>query len=304
MNPEVLPAHPRYYWTKVWGLPTMPAAEGLMFNSPGVRDRAAEILRAGDIVVFLASESAQSDPLVRGFVSGIVEIEGNLVTAEELGLPERARQEDFKEDGRYRWPWGISVSRVWHVTDREGNDTLVPEHRETGIRGAVTVHPMAPASVARLQKLRATEIVNGRPSDPLPFVTCLRKTFFQKEHGRIGTNVTPGSEVYVAVIIDSNGLTFKVGSGKTDDRLEQLNLYRRPSQGEMLWSILMRMDLGDVSMARKAEDQILAAAASRGQISPDHSEFVVGMTMEELKAVFAAAIDSAIDGPKVIGAAE
>lgn len=39
--------------------------------------------------------------------------------------------------------------------------------------------------------------------------------------------VNPGTNLYFAQIYDDYGLTFKVGSGKVADRIEELNRYRR-----------------------------------------------------------------------------
>lgn len=94
--------------------------------------------------------------------------------------------------------------------------------------------------------------------------------------------MAPGCDLYLAVIHDSHGMTFKVGSGKTADRLAALNCYRRASQGEALWSIYQSWEFDTPDQARAAEDHLLARARAMGHGSKDHGEFIVGISMGDL----------------------
>ncbi|GGX51369.1 hypothetical protein GCM10007385_19980 [Tateyamaria omphalii] len=86
-------------------------------------------------------------------------------------------------------------------------------------------------------------------------------------------------------------MTFKVGSGKANERLAELNRYRRPSQGEVLWSLYQDWDFATVEAARTAEDHLLGRAKEMGWGSEDHSEFIVGIGMSELAELFSEAVD-------------
>jgi hypothetical protein len=283
---------PTYYWTKVWGRPSDPEKDALLFRFESVRDSALRFLKPGDIVVYLTSEAAQADPKFKGRVSGAVQIAGETVTAEQKGLVKNARPEDFNSDGDFRWPYGITIDRTWRLTDQMFNDQLVPEHKDVGIQGAATVHEMSDESILKFQLLTAKELTTESEQDPQPFRVSLKRPWKQKTGTRNGSKVNPGTDLYVAVI-HSYGLTFKIGSGKSDERLRALNLYRRGSQGEAVWSIIRKFTFDNVEAARLAEDWILKRVSEGGNQSVDHSEFIVGMEMKTLDALWVQAIDFA-----------
>lgn len=275
-----------YYWTKVWGKPDIPDHEALAFNSERTRDAVLATIRPGDVIVYLTSDATEADPMMRGRVAGAVEIADPPVPVmvEDLRREERARPEHYRDDWRFRWPHGITIARSWHVVDQEANDTLIPDHASKGIQGAATIHPMTPEEVQRFHRLRVIDVEaaeNGEAARE-PFATSLRRPWRQKAGRRAGADVVPGCELYLAVIHDKHGMTFKVGSGKTADRLVALNCYRRASQGEALWSIYQSWEFDTSDQARVAEDHLLARARAMGHGSKDHSEFIVGILMTDL----------------------
>ena len=282
----------RYFWTKVWGAPDVPAHDALAFSHEGTRDDVLAEILAGDIVVFLTSDATEADSMMRGRVAGAVEIADppEPVMVEALRV-NRSRPEDYRKDGRFRWPFGITVSRTWKVIDQEANDALVPDHASKGIQGAATIHAMQPAEIQRFLRLRVVEQVEGEEADRQPFSASIRRPWLQRAGSRAGSDVQPGSQFYVAVVADANGITFKVGSGKAEDRLAELNRYRRPSQGEVLWSMYQVWDFRTVDAARAAEDNLLGRAKGMGYGSKDHSEFIVGIDMAQLVDLFSEAVD-------------
>ncbi len=282
---------PRFFWTKVWRQPDEPAKDALAFNSERTRDRVLEIAQPGDIVVYLTSDTTDADPLIRGRVAGAVEIAGEPLMVEEIRAAERIRSQEYREDGRFRWPFGISVSRTWRVIDQESNDSLIPDHAAKGIQGAATIHAMKPEEVARFRSLRAAEqTLDGERGSEL-FRTSLRSAWHQKPGQRGGADVDPGCQLYIAVIHDDHGMTIKIGSGKAEDRLKELNRYRRVSQGETVWSLYQEHEFETAADARAAEDHLLREAHAAGFGSPDHSEFIVGMEMRALNKLVAEAIE-------------
>lgn len=285
----------KYFWTKVWGKPDVPDHDALAFNSEKARKSVLETIQPGDIVVYLTSDAAEADPMMRGRVAGAVEIADPLrsVAVEDLRTDGRIKPQDYRDDGRFRWPYGITISRSWHVIDQEANDTLVPGHASKGIQGAATIHRMAAEEVQRFQRLRVIEVEaaeNGVASRE-PFATSLRRPWRQKAGLRAGSVVDPGCELYVAVIHDKHGMTFKIGSGKSKERLAALNCYRRHSQGEAIWSIYQSWEFETVDQARTAEDHLLARARAMGHGSKDHSEFIVGITMSDLLQLCLSAVE-------------
>lgn len=288
----------RFFWKKVWGAPSSPGHEALAFSYEKARDAVLADIRPGDIVVYLTSDTTEADPMRRGRVAGAVEIsdppEPLMVENFRDGL--HNRDVDYRADGRFRWPYGITVSRTWRVIDREANDALIPDHAKKGIQGASTIHPMTPEEVQRFMNLRVREQVEegeegGRP-DQLPFLTSLRRPWRQKAGQRAGADVVPGCEFYVAVINDAHGMTFKAGSGKALERIAALNLYRRVSQGEKLWAKHQIWEFDTVEVARAAEDHLLARTRALGFGSPDHGEFIVGIEMKQLSELFSEAVEA------------
>ena len=281
-----------YFWTKVWGAPDVPAHDALAFSHEGTRDTVLAKTQPGDIVVYLTIDATEADTLMRGRVAGAVEIADppEPVMVEELRA-NRSRPEDYRKDGRFRWPFGIKLSRTWKVIDQETNDALIPDHASKGIQGAATIHSMRPAEVQRLLRLRVVEQVEGEVTERQPLSASLSRPWRQKAGTRAGSEVQPGIQLYVAVIADTHGTTFKVGSGKAEDRLAELNRYRRASQGEVLWSIYQVFNFRTVDTARAAEDQILARTKELGYSSNDHSEFIVNIGMKQLVDLITEAVN-------------
>ncbi len=288
----------RFFWTKVWGAPVDPGHEALAFNSEKTRDAVLAEALPGDIIVYLTSDATEADPMRRGRVAGAAEIAGppEPVMVEEIRDGLRNRPEDYREDGRFRWPYGITVSRTWRVIDQEANDALISDHAKKGIQGAAKIHPMSAQEVQRFMGLRVREQVEiseeGGCPDQLPFLTSLRRPWRQKAGRRAGANVVPGCEFYVAVIYDAFGLTFNAGSGKALERIAALNLYRRASQGEALWAKHQIWEFDTVDAARAAEDHLVARTRELGFGSHDHGEFIVGVTMKQLSKLFSEAVEA------------
>lgn len=274
----------RFFWTKVWGRPDSPSHDALAFNSERTRDAVMAAACPGDIVVYLTSDATEADPMMRGRVAGAVEISDppEPVMVEDLRKDGRTRAEDYRQDGRFRWPYGIKVARAWRVVDQESNDALIPDHASKGIQGAATIHPMRPDEAQRFRRLRVVEQVEGEANEREPFSTSLRRPWRQKAGLRAGSEVMPGCQLYIAVIYDTHGLTYKVGSGKSEERLEELNRYRRSHQGEARWSIFQAWDFASVDGARAAEDHLIARAHALGHGSKDHGEFLIGIEMPQL----------------------
>jgi len=127
---------------------------------------------------------------------------------------------------------------------------------------------------------------------PVPFATSLKRPWREKEGERSSIHVSPGTDLYVAVVSDSFGTTFKVGSGKADDRFFQMNLFRRGSLNEPLWAIILRCEFETVEKARSAEDRMIAAIHAQNFSLPDHNELAHGISFEEMKVLFNEAVSA------------
>lgn len=150
---------------------------------------------------------------------------------------------------------------------------------------------MKPEEIRRFMNLRVAEQTGEGESGPAPFRASLRRPWHQHAGEREGADVEPGASLYVAVISDAFGMTYKVGSGQAKQRLAEMNRYRRPSQGEVIWSGLFGHEFRSPEAARAAEDHILAQAHREGFLSPDHNEFLVGIDFRRLKELFNEAVE-------------
>ncbi|WP_394688415.1 hypothetical protein [Hoeflea sp.] len=284
----------RYYWTKTWGAPDVPEYDALALSHEGNRQPILNYIQPGDIVVFLTSDAMGSDPMLRGRLAGAVEIADPVreVDVESLRPDVRRPPEHYRKgDGRFRWPFGIAVSRTWAFIEQESNDTLIPGHADKGMQGAASIHEMQPAEIGRLMTLNVREQVKDEETEKLPFQGSLHRPWRQMAGVRAPTKVDPGTHLYIAQIYDAHGLTFKVGSGKAAERIEDLNRYRRLTQGEAKWSERPSSQFATVAAARAAEDFTLLEAKKAGYGSKDHSEFLIGISSRELNALYSKAIE-------------
>lgn len=64
----------RFFWTKVWGDPDVPAHDALAFNHESTRDDVLATILPGDIIVYLISDATEADSMMRGRVAGAVEV--------------------------------------------------------------------------------------------------------------------------------------------------------------------------------------------------------------------------------------
>lgn len=287
---------PSFYWTKVWGQPGNPSEDALLFNAKSYRDRAQNLLTEGDIVVYLTSNATHADSAFKGRVAGAVEVSGEPVMAEDLGITDRALPEHFKDNGTFRWPYGLTINRSWQVLDMEANDNLIKNHAEKGLQGASSIHEMRPEEISRFQSLRVQEVSKENTVEEV-FSVSRKRPWHQKAGTRGAAEVNPGTYLYVAWIMDTHGMTVKVGSGKYKDRIAALNTYRRPSQGEHLWSLAKGLlyEFPTVEDARKAEDYMLNKAQQEGYSSQDHSEFLIDISLERLTELFGETVSEILE---------
>ena len=282
-----------YFWTKTWGAPDVPEYDALALSHEKTRGRILEYIQPGDIVVYLTSDGKEADPMLRGRLAGAVEIAEPLakVDVESLRPGQKRPPEHYREDGRFRWPYGVAVSRCWKFIEQEQNDTLIPKHAALRMQGAATIHKMELEEIGRLMALEVREVVNGQETSRLPFSGSIQRPWRQKTGWLDGFEVQPGTELYIAFISDAHGLTFKVGSGKSKDRLQEINKFRRGSMGEVLWSMKSTYEFSSVEAARAAEDYILEMGKKEGHGSPDHSEFLFGISMRRINELYSEAIE-------------
>ena len=281
----------RFFWTKTWGAPAAPHLDALTFFLESRRDDALRQLRPGDVVVYLTTTDSYADPRFRGAVAGAVEIEGKPIMVEEIGLPNRAPPDHFNDDGEYRWRYAITIRRSWRAVEVLRNDDIIPDHADRNMQGALSIHPVPPSGAGRIERLRMVEITAEGETEAMRLSEFRPRPPRQVAGPRAGGEVDPGCDLYVAMIL-SHGLTFKIGSGHSKDRLADLNHYRRPSMKEETWQFALGLvhTFETPDAARDAEDHLLAAGKARGFGSPDHSEFLI-CDVRDVKLLFDAVVE-------------
>jgi hypothetical protein len=103
----------KVYLTKTWGfgIPSGP----LQFSTAGWRTTAQGMLEPGDLVAIVGTKGAETDEDERGKVLGLMEPTPHVVSSLDFDLV-RGPQ-DFDASGRYKWPFGLELTRAWQIDD-------------------------------------------------------------------------------------------------------------------------------------------------------------------------------------------
>lgn len=101
------------YMTKTWGFasPSGP----LQFSQPGWRESARKKLKPGDLVVIIGTLGSETHETERGRVLGLMQPTTTPVSSLDYKLA-RGPQ-DFDENGKYKWPFGLELEAAWRFED-------------------------------------------------------------------------------------------------------------------------------------------------------------------------------------------
>ena len=99
------------YVTKVWGFdnPCGP----LVFGLVGACNSAARRLLAGDRVILVGTKADDTQSEDRNRVLGMMEPSTVVIASSDFPYPNPNDQRLFKEDGSYRWPFGLLNLKAW-----------------------------------------------------------------------------------------------------------------------------------------------------------------------------------------------
>jgi hypothetical protein len=103
----------KVYLTKTWGF-SAPSGP-LQFSTAGWRTTARGMLEPGDLVVIVGTKGAETDEPERGKVLGLMEPTRHVVSSLDYDLI-RGPQ-DLDASGRYKWPFGLELTRAWRIDD-------------------------------------------------------------------------------------------------------------------------------------------------------------------------------------------
>ncbi len=148
------------YITKVWSFkaPVGP----LQFSLEGRRNSARDILRHGDMVVWVGTKGGPTAESDQGRLLGITETSTEPVMS--LDFDFRTRPEDYDENRKYRWPYGLLNRRAWQLVDRP----LLTEisQRQFGRDSASGIVALSEAEAAKVLSLRRETVPMLEPRAP------------------------------------------------------------------------------------------------------------------------------------------
>jgi len=140
------------YFTKVWGFgePVGP----LQFSSSGWRQNAREVLKEGDLVVLVGTQSSPTLPDEQGHLLGIVE--PSTLPVMSLDFEMATRPEDFGPTGEYKWPYGLLNKRAWRLVDRPRLKEI--SERDFAMNSALGIVAFTEEEAGKIRALRRSEM--------------------------------------------------------------------------------------------------------------------------------------------------
>ncbi len=127
----------KVYLTKTWGFgfDTFPA---LSFSEKGNRDGLLRTYKEGDWIAIAGTLSAPTAPEERGRLLGMVQVSRTIVDANEWAKTHYAGfTELFDENGNYKWPYGLRITRVVRFDETPDLKEVVGDYL-TGLVWAAT----------------------------------------------------------------------------------------------------------------------------------------------------------------------
>jgi hypothetical protein len=146
--------------TKVWGL-NFAAVPLLVFSKEGNRQSYLNRAEPGALVCLVATKGKNTRDEDRGKVLGIVEAGSVLVNAESLLLDRgKIPKRDRDEDGRYKWPYGLSLQKAWYFSEKPVADKLIGKLHFSSVSGCELLSEKAARRVLREKRsdVRATDL--------------------------------------------------------------------------------------------------------------------------------------------------
>lgn len=148
------------YMTKTWGF-DVPCGP-LQFSERGWRDRARDMLSAGDLVVIVGTKGELTPVEEQGMVLGLMEPSSSPVSSLDFDLVRRAS--DLDDSGNYRWPYGLELRNAWRFSDpRSRFSDLVK--RRFGRNSAQGIVELTPTEAAKILDL---------PREAVPLLRAVR----------------------------------------------------------------------------------------------------------------------------------
>lgn len=141
---------------KVWGL-GIDKWPLLTFSSDGYRQSYLKRAEPDALVCLIATKGKNSKSEDKGRILGIVECGSALVNAESILLKVNGGklEERTYENGKFKWPYGLSLERAWYFPDKPIAADVVGKLHFSSVRGCERLSDEAARRVLRLRRTEA-----------------------------------------------------------------------------------------------------------------------------------------------------
>ncbi len=275
--------------TKVWGWdsPVGP----LQFSTSGWRENALGQLQPGDRVVLVGTMGDQTPDDMKGRLLGVMEPSREPVMS--LDFDVRAGPGDFV-DGEYKWPMGLMNLRAWSLPARPKLDEI--SDRKFSMDSAQGIVPLTEEEAARVEALDWHEEELLQP-------TAQAQERLAKKHGAVKRGAPPPTTTrkgvmhmrrapaytYAMKVVGAKHSAFKIGwAFDFKQRAKHFNHAAMPGLGGLEYKPFL-FHLWDTARQAFAMEQALLSRLSP-RLHPDNGEIVLGLSDDELKTLWIAAI--------------
>lgn len=275
--------------SKVWGFdnPCGP----LVFSSAGWRDNAAKRLKRGDRVILVGTKGDETSEPDRNRVLCMMEPSTQHVATSDFPLPPLSDRRLFRDDGSYRWPYGLLNYHAWEfdpglfleaVAPRPGNPFgsaaaagIVPLTSDEEAR--VLAHPHQ--EIPLLKSVNADQKLYGgngtkRRGAPVPAEGVRRGIMHMRNE--------PAFIYWFRLELDNAIVGHKIGwAFEWKRRLNQFNSVSLSALGGVLYKAHRMQKFNTARQAFALEQRMLSAFDDRRH--PNNREILTGVTLSKLE---------------------
>lgn len=273
------------FFTKVWGFnePCGP----LQFSERGWLTNALDQLRDGDLVALVGTMGPPTHEMEQGRLLGLMEPTRQVAMSLDFPLP--TSDEDFNEDGEYKWPYALLNRRAWRLLDRPRLSDI--SRREFGMSAVLGVKEFTSDEAAKVQRLARVEVPLIQSIQAVARVegveVARRRGIPPSTTTRAGVMHLRRAPAYTYAmeIVGAKPVAFKIGwAFDFKSRQRQFNHAALPGLGGLKYqSRLFR--LCDTAMqAFRFEQALLQHFAS--QQHPSNREVIHGISYEQLESTW------------------
>jgi hypothetical protein len=279
------------FMTKVWrwNVPVGP----LQFGLEGNRTSAEEMLtkHPDALVLLVATKGENTAEADKGRLLGLIRPTLDRVRMNDFDL--HVTPEDYDENGRYKWPFGLHAAEAWTLENAPLLDEISSRTFRTD--AAVRLVELTAEEEARVLALPRTSVSvlqrrdhatghgggTGKQGAPAPSNKRVRIMHMRME----------AAETYAMRIGEPGRNVYKIGwavNPRTRER--QFNQASMPALQGIRYQLVIRERWGRARDAFRMEQEILRRF--QGRRHRDNQEIVVRVTESELLSVWTAAMDT------------